>query len=164
WWAFNPETETWNTFPAFPGGKRAYGTAVSNNFSAIVCGGMDENSVFRNECYYLDHSKTWKAINPLPATGLRGAKGFAVNGQFFVGTGLNSNSIRIPDFYRLEQAPKNTSESMLFPNPSKDYFNLVTEANAAVFIYNIGGHLVKQLRVNDSGFLEITNLPLGLYV
>ncbi len=164
WYSFHSLTETWSTFPALPAGKRAYGTAISNGFSAIVCGGMDESSVFRNECYYLDYSKKWQPASPLPINGLRGAKGFSLNGNFFIGTGLNQSSSRISDFYQWNSAPKTPQESLLFPNPSKDYFHLITEAYAKVSVFNIGGYLVKQYEASDAGFLEIANLPIGLFI
>lgn len=164
WYAFHSTTETWSSFPALPAGKRAYGTAISNGFSAVVCGGMDENSVFHNDCYYLDHTKKWQSASPLPVNGLRGAKGFSLNGNFFIGTGLNQNFTRVSDFYQWNSVPKTPEESLLFPNPSKDYFRLITETNAKVSVFNVGGYLVKQYQANDAGFLEITNLPIGLFL
>ncbi|AEA45275.1 T9SS C-terminal target domain-containing protein [Fluviicola taffensis] len=164
WYSFNPSTETWTSFPPLPAGLRSYGTAISNEMSAIVCGGMDENSIFKNDCFYLDHTKTWRAIPALPVTGLKGAKGFALNGRFYLGTGLNDNLTRISDFFQYTPEMKSPKESLLFPNPSKDYFNLITEANAKVSLLSIGGQLIKQFKTNDSGFLEITNLPIGLYL
>ena len=164
WYSFHSTTETWSSFPDLPAGKRAYGTAISNGFSAVVCGGMDENSVFHNDCYYLDHTKKWQSASPLPVNGLRGAKGFSLNGNFFIGTGLNQDAVRVSDFYQWNSIPKTPSESILFPNPSNDYFRLITEGNARVSVFNIGGYLVKQYQANDAGFLEITNLPIGLFL
>lgn len=164
WYAFHSITETWSSFPALPAGKRAYGTAINNGFSALVCGGMDENSVFQNDCYYLDHTKKWQAASPLPINGLRGAKGFSLNGNFFIGTGLNQDAVRVSDFYQWNSVPKTPEESILFPNPSNDYFRLITEADAKVSVFNVGGYLVKQYQANDAGFLEVTNLPIGLFL
>jgi N-acetylneuraminic acid mutarotase len=164
WFSFNPVTETWAPFPALPAGLRSYGTAISNEFSAIVCAGMDENSSFKNDCFYIDHTKKWKPLSALPPAGLKGAKGFALNGSFYLGTGLNDNLVRISDFYQFSPQLATAQESLLFPNPSKDYFNLMTEAGAKISIFSVGGQLIKQLEANDFGFLEITNLPIGLYV
>ncbi len=164
WYVFHPQSEKWSDFADFPGGKRAYGTAISNGFSAVVCGGTDENGVFHNDCYYLDYNKNWQLTSPLPVNGLRGAKGFSLNGNFFIGTGLNQNSVRISDFYQWNSIPKTPQESLLFPNPSSDYFRLITEANAKVSVFNIAGYLVKQYQASDAGFLEITNLPMGLFI
>lgn len=164
WYAFDAVTETWSTFPALPGGKRSYGTAISNGISALVCGGMDENSVFKNDCYYLDYNKKWHVIPSLPVDGLKGSKGFSIHGKFYLGTGLNQNAIRISDFYQWNSTPKTPRESILFPNPSKDDFHLITEAFATVSVFGVSGYLVKQLEANDAGFVDISNLSIGLYV
>jgi N-acetylneuraminic acid mutarotase len=164
WFSFNPATGTWTAISPFPGGLRSYGTAISNDFSGLVGGGMDENSVFHNDCYLLDHTKTWKAVNALPLTGLKGAKGFNLGGNFYLGTGLNSNMARISDFYKMEMPIPNVQETLVFPNPSKDYFNLITEPNAKVSVFSVGGQLIQTLKTNDAGFLEIKQLPIGLYV
>jgi N-acetylneuraminic acid mutarotase len=164
WFSFNPTTETWTTIPPIPGGLRAYGTVISTDFNAVVCGGMDENNVFHNDCYLLDYTKTWKAANPLPMTGLKGSKGFALKGQFYLGTGLNDNMTRISDFYKMELPTATVQGTLLFPNPSKDYFNLISEPNAKVSVFTVGGLLVQTLKTNDAGFLEIKQLPIGLYV
>ena len=164
WHSYNPGTETWTEIPPLPAGLRSYGMAVSNEFSALVCGGMDENNNFKNDCYYLDYTKKWELIAALPPNGLRGAKGFAVNGQFFLGTGINDNFIRVSDFYQLQIPASTVQETLLFPNPSKDYFNLISEPNAKISVYSVGGKLVQALKTNDAGFLEIKQLPIGLYV
>lgn len=164
WYSFDAVTETWSSFPPLPGGKRSYGTAVSNGFSALVCAGMDENSVFKNDCYYLDYTKKWQAIPALPIDGLKGAKGFSINGKFYIGTGLNHNAVRISDFYQWNASPKTPKESILFPNPSKDDFQLITEAAAKISVFGVSGYLVKQLEANDAGFVEISNLPMGLFL
>lgn len=164
WYCFNPGTETWTGIAPLPAGLRAYGTAVSNEYNAVICGGMDENNVIRNECYFLDHTKTWRIANPLPVGGLRGSKGFSLNGQFYLGTGLNDNFNRVSDFYKLTLPVTSITESLLFPNPSKDYFNLVSEPNTRVLVYSVGGQLVQTLKTNDAGFLEIKQLPVGLYI
>lgn len=164
WYSYQPTTAVWTSLPPIPAGLRAYGTAVSNGFSALICGGMDENSVFKNECYSLDYTKEWKSMAALPPTGLRGAKGFTLNGDFFIGTGINDNFNRVSNFYQLKVPPKNVQETLLFPNPSKDYFNLISEAHAKVSVYSIGGQLVQTLKTDDAGFLEIKHLPIGLYI
>lgn len=164
WYVFHPQIEKWSNFDYFPGGNRAYGTAISTGFNAVICGGMDENGNFHNDCYYLDHTKKWQLVSPLPVNGLRGAKGFSLNGNFFIGTGLNQNSVRVSDFYQWNSIPKTPQESLLFPNPSIDYFRLITEPNAKVSVFNIAGYLVKQYEASDAGFLEITNLPIGLFI
>jgi hypothetical protein len=164
WFSYNPKTGIWTAIPPIPAGLRSYGTAISTDFSALVCAGMDENSTFSNSCYFLDHTKTWKPANPLPLAGLKGAKGFSLNGQFYLGTGLNNNMTRISDFYKMEMPVATVQESMLFPNPSKDYFNLVSEPNAKVSVFSVGGQLIQTLKTNDAGFLEIKQLPIGLFV
>lgn len=164
WYSYNPGPGTWTNLTPIPVGLRSYGTAVSNGFSAIICGGMDENSVFKNECYYLDYTKIWKSIAALPPNGLRGAKGFALNGSFFLGTGINDNFIRVSDFYQLQIPSATVPETRLFPNPSKDYFNVISEPNAKVSVFTVGGQLVQSLKTNDAGFLEIKQLPTGLYI
>lgn len=164
WYSYNPNSETWTAISPIPAGLRSYGTAISTEFSALVCGGMDENNVFSNTCYFIDHTKTWKAANPLPLTGLKGAKGFALKGQFYLGTGLNDNFTRISDFYKLEMPSATVQGTLLFPNPSKDYFNLISEANAKVSVFTVGGQLLQTLKTNDAGFLEIKQLPIGLYI
>lgn len=164
WFSFNPATGSWTAIPAFPGGLRSYGTAISNDFTILVGGGMDENSVFHNDCYLLDHTKTWIPTNPLPLSGLKGAKGFDLNGNFYLGTGLNNGFTRISDFYKLEMPLTSVPETVVFPNPSKDYFNLISEPNAKVSVFSVGGQLIQTLKTNDAGFLEIKQLPVGLYV
>lgn len=164
WFSYNPGTGTWTAIAPFPSGMRSYGTAISNNFNALVCIGMDENSVFHNDCYFLDHTKTWKPANPLPVTGLKGAKGFTINGQFYLGTGLKDNLTRTSDFYKLEMPVTSVPETQIFPNPSKDYFNLISEPHAKVSVFSVGGQLIQTLQTNDAGFLEIKQLPIGLYV
>ncbi|MGV3612111.1 MAG: Kelch repeat-containing protein [Fluviicola sp.] len=164
WFSFNPATGSWTAIPAFPGGLRSYGTAISNDFTILVGGGMDENSVFHNDCYLLDHTKNWIPTNPLPLSGLKGAKGFDLNGNFYLGTGLNNGFTRISDFYKLEMPLTSVPETVVFPNPSKDYFNLISEPNAKVSVFSVGGQLIQTLKTNDAGFLEIKQLPVGLYV
>ncbi len=164
WFSFNPAAGTWAAIPLYPGGLRSYATAISNDFNVLIGGGMDENSVFHNDCYLLDHTKTWIPANPLPVVGLKGAKGFNLNGNFYLGTGLNSSMTRISDFYKLEMPLTTVPETVLFPNPSKDYFNLITEPNAKVSVFSAGGQLIQTLKTNDAGFLEIKQLPIGLYV
>lgn len=164
WYSFDAGTETWSSFPALPGGKRAYAAAISNGFSALVCGGTDENNVLKNDCYYLDYNKKWQAVASLPVDGLRGSKGFSINGKFYVGTGLNHNYVRISDFFQWNSIPKTPKESVLFPNPSKDDFHLITEAAAKVSVFGVSGYLVKQLEANDAGLVEISNLPMGLFL
>lgn len=164
WYTYNPGTGTWASLTPIPAGLRSYGTAVSNGFSAVVCGGMDENNVFKNDCYYLDYTKKWTSIAALPPNGLRGAKGFALNGQFFLGTGINDNFIRVSDFYQLQVPSPTIQETLLFPNPSKDYFNLISEPNAKVSVRTVGGQLIQSLKTDDAGFLEIKQLPMGLYI
>lgn len=164
WFSFNSNTETWNSVPPIPAGLRSYGTAISTGFNALVCGGMDENNVFSNSCYFMDYTKTWKAANPLPINGLKGAKGFTLNGQFYLGTGLNDNLMRISDFYKMEMPTTSVQETLLFPNPSKDYFNLISEPNAKVSVFTVGGQLLQTLKTNDAGFLEIKQLPIGLFI
>lgn len=164
WFSYNPGTGTWTAISPLPSGMRSYGTAISTGFNAVVCGGMDQNSVFHNDCYLLDHTKTWHTAGQLPPNGLKGAKGFTLNGNFYLGTGLNDNFTRISDFYKLEMPVTNIRESSIFPNPSKDYFNLISEPNAKVSVFSVGGLLVQTLKTNDAGFLEIRQLPVGLYV
>ena len=72
--------------------------------------------------------------------------------------------IRISDFYKLQMPVSSAKESTLFPNPSKDYFNLISEPNAKVSVFSVGGQLLQTLQTNDAGFLEIKQLPIGLYV
>lgn len=164
WFSYNPEKETWTSISPLPSGMRSYGTAVSTGFSAVICGGMDQNNVFHNDCYLLDHTKTWRLIGQLPPNGLRGSKGFTLNGNFYLGTGLNDNMVRISDFYKMEMPVSSIQETMLFPNPSKDYFNLISEPYAKVSVFSVGGQLIQTLETNDAGFLEIKQLPIGLYV
>ncbi|WP_430402588.1 Kelch repeat-containing protein [Fluviicola sp.] len=164
WFSFNPTTEIWSTVPPIPAGLRSYGTAISTDFNTLVCGGMDENNVFHNDCYLLDYTKNWKAANPLPINGLKGAKGFALKGQFYLGTGLNDNMTRISDFYKMDLPTTTLQGTLLFPNPSKDYFNLISEPNAKVSVFSVGGQLIQTLKTTDAGFLEIRQLPIGLYI
>nr|WP_294858456.1 kelch repeat-containing protein [uncultured Fluviicola sp.] len=164
WFSFNPTSGTWSALPPIPAGLRSYGTAISTGFTALICGGMDENSIFHNDCYLLDFTKNWKAVNPLPINGLKGSKGFTLKGQFYLGTGLNDNMTRISDFYKMELPAATIQETLLFPNPSKDYFNLISEPNAKVSVFSVGGQLVQSLKTNDAGFLEIRQLPIGLYI
>lgn len=164
WFSYNPGTGTWTAISSLPSGLRSYGTAISTDFGAVVCGGMDQNSVFHNDCYLLDHAKNWHQVGALPPNGLKGAKGFTLNGNFYLGTGLNDNLTRISDFYKLEMPVSTVQETQLFPNPSKDYFNLISEPNAKVSVFSTGGQLIQTLKTNDAGFLEIRQLPIGLYV
>lgn len=164
WFSYNPGTGTWTAISPLPSGMRSYGTAVSAGFSAVICGGMDQNSVFHNDCYLLDYTKTWHTVGQLPPNGLKGAKGFTLNGNFYLGTGLTDNLTRISDFYHMEMPVSSVQETMLFPNPSKDYFNLISEPYAKVSVFSVGGQLVQTLKTNDAGFLEIKQLPIGLYV
>lgn len=164
WFSYNPKTALWTEIPPVPAGLRSYGTAISNDYQALVCAGMDENSTFSNSCYFLDYTKNWKAAASLPVNGIKGAKGFSLNGQFYLGTGLNDNLTRVSDFYKLELPTATVDGALLFPNPSKDYFNLITEPNASVSVFSVGGQLIQKLQTNDAGFLEIKQLPIGLYV
>jgi hypothetical protein len=64
----------------------------------------------------------------------------------------------------MEMPTASIQETLLFPNPSKDYFNLISEPNAKVSVFNVGGQLLQTLKTNDAGFLEIKQLPIGLYI
>ena len=164
WFSYNPGSETWTAISPLPAGLRSYGTAISTDFNALICAGMDQNNTFHNDCYILDHTKTWKAVSPLPISGIKGAKGFVLNGNFYLGSGLKDNFTRTSDFYKMEMPVSTAHESHLFPNPSKDYFNLISEPNAKVSVFSVGGQLIQTLKTNDAGFLEIKQLPIGLYV
>ncbi|TSJ47557.1 kelch repeat-containing protein [Fluviicola chungangensis] len=164
WFSYNPGTDAWSAISPLPAGLRSYGTAISTDFSALISAGMDQNSIFHNDCYILDHTKTWKAVDPLPVSGIKGAKGFALNGNFYIGSGLKDNLTRTSEFYKMNVPVSTIQESQLFPNPSKDYFNLISEPNAKVSVFSVGGLLVQALKTNDAGFLEIRQLPVGLYV
>lgn len=164
WFSFNPGSGTWTAISPLPAGLRSYGTVISTDFNALICAGMDQNSTFHNDCYILDHTKTWKAVDPLPVSGIKGAKGFALNGNFYLGSGLKDNFTRTSEFYKMDMPVSTAHESQLFPNPSKDYFNLISEPNAKVSVFSVGGQLIQNLKTNDAGFLEIKQLPIGLYV
>lgn len=164
WFTYNPETESWETLSPCPAGMLAYGTAINNNYMALVCGGIDQNNVYQNACYQLDYSKTWRMIDPLPIAGLKGAKGFTLDEDFYLGTGLNNDLFRISDFYKLDISESSPKHSILFPNPSEDNFNLISEPNSIIEIYSIRGQLLQTLVTNEAGYLEINQLPVGLYL
>jgi N-acetylneuraminic acid mutarotase len=164
WFQFDTKLEEWSVFESFPGGTRAYGTTVSNGLSALVCGGMDEDGTISNDCYSIDYSGKWTELAPLPNSGLKGMKGFYIDGTFYLGTGIDQNSVRTSNFYKMGIAEFDPHEITLFPNPSKNDFTVVTQPGATVFVYTINGHLLKQLEVPETGFVMIEGLSIGVYV
>ncbi len=164
WFQFDTKTETWSSFTAFPAGKRSYGTAISNGLTAIVCGGMDDNSTFRNDCYSLNYKGEWSPLPDLPVQGLRGAKGFYLSGSFYIGTGLDNTLTRRSDFQKIEVPASHSSEPLIFPNPSYDDFTIVSEPLSSVNVYTLSGKLIKNTTISDAGFIQLEDLPIGIYV
>lgn len=164
WFQFDTKTESWSTHIPFPGGKRSYGTAVSNGLTAITCGGTDNNFFFSNDCYSIDYNGEWKQISDLPYDGIRGAKGFYLNGAFYVGTGLDNFLMRRSEFHKIQIAPSSEEEPLIFPNPSYDDFTIVSEPLSAVKVYTLSGKLAKSTTISDAGYVQLENLPIGIYI
>jgi len=164
WFQFDTKTEIWSEFTSFPGGKRSYGTAISNGLTAIVCGGMNDNSAFQNDCYALDYKGEWTTLPNLPMTGLRGAKGFYLNSSFYLGTGIDNVFVRRSDFNKIQIMPSHDDEPLIFPNPSYDSFTIVSEPLSMIKVYTLSGKLIKSTTINDAGFVQLQDLPIGIYV
>ena len=163
WFSYNPSSETWaqiNSTIAF----RSYGTVVSNGVSAIICGGMNENGVFQNDCYQLDFSRKWTELNTIGTEGLRGSSGFVIGNDFYIGTGLKANGSKTSEFYVYSQIPIILQETKVFPNPSNSGFNIVSQPEIQVKIYSVDGKLLVQTITDVSGYLFINQLTSGLYI
>ena len=53
----------------------------------------------------------------------------------------------------------------LYPNPAMNYFS-VTTGNiniASVYIYNLQGSMVKEVKNSDGNTIDISNIPSGTY-
>lgn len=164
WFQFDPKLEKWSSFESFPGGTRSYGTAISNGLTAIVCGGMDENGAYKNDCYSIDYSGNWSVLPALPNPGIKGAKGFFIDGNYYFGTGIDQNNVRTSNFQKLQHIDFEKEQLSVFPNPSKDDFTIVTQPDVVVYVYTVGGHLLKKLEVPETGFVVIEDLEIGVYV
>lgn len=164
WYQFDPKSEKWSACDSFPGGTRSYGTVISNGLTGIVCGGMDENGVYKNDCYSIDYSGKWNTLPVLPNPGIKGCKGFFINGNYYIGTGIDHDNNRTSNFQKLEHIDFEKDHISVFPNPSKDDFTVVTNSDAIVYVYTISGHLLQKLEVPETGFVVIEDLPIGIFV
>ena len=94
------------------------------------------------------------------------------DGMFIVRTSINSEEeiIRIvKDSAATSITPLSNNKSVtLFPNPTKDHVNIKSnEQIETISIYNSQGTLVlikETSNLKQSGFLDIRNLPTGMYI
>ncbi len=163
WFEFNPSQNSWREL-TFPGGLRSYGTALSNGVTAMVCGGMNESSVFQNDSYQYDYSGEWRQMNPIGTEGLRGSSGFVIGNDFYLGTGLKEDGTKTNEFYKLSSASIPFSETIVFPNPSNSGFNVVSQPECEVSIYSLDGKMILETNTDFSGFTRINELVSGFYI
>lgn len=163
WFSYDPETTFWWSLDS-PIGFRSYGTALSNGSYALICGGMDANGVFRNDCYQMSYPGNWKVVDPIGTEGLRGSSGFVIGNDFYVGTGLKASGAKTSEFYKISLPDNDLSETTVFPNPSNDAFNIISFPESEVDIYSIDGKLVLESMTDETGYLTIDDLNSGIFI
>jgi N-acetylneuraminic acid mutarotase len=163
WYIFEPENCIWRLIDS-PVGLRSYGTAVSNGSYALICGGMNEDAVFQNNCYQLTYSQDWETLNPIGTEGLRGSSGFVIGNDFYVGTGLKADGTKTSEFFKISLPGNDFNNTIVFPNPSSTAFNIISVPESEVTIYSIDGKLMSESTTDETGYLNIENLNPGIFL
>lgn len=163
WFSFNTNDNSWQELDS-PIEFRAYGTALSNGISAIICGGIDQNGTFYNNCYQLDYTEKWIETDSLGDEGIKGSSGFVIGNHFYVGTGIKASGFKTSEVYKLGSSEINLIETVVFPNPSNSSFNVISSPESKISIYSVEGKLLLNTAADICGYLRIDTLTSGIFI
>ena len=110
-----------------------------------------------------DNGETFGEIQKVPILNFHMGKD-----NFLYGYSYNYNRVYRSSFPVLEVDKKKMKDILIFPNPAADFLVIQLPDNKNEFvvsIYNIlGNELLETIITNDSGIINISNLPLGIYM
>lgn len=116
---YNPETDTWESLPDFPGGARSFSYGTSRGKKAYVgFGGFNGNSL--NDFWEYDsETEEWTQLADCPCAGRYHPAFVQLEGKIFVGMGNNSRNLN--DWWEYD-IPSNTwTEKDDLPGPPRHH-------------------------------------------
>ncbi len=94
-WAYNPDSKTWNeVFPPFPGKPMGHPNSFTIGDKAYIGCGYSEDGSFQVDWWEFDPMNSqmpWRQMDPLPVSRFAGFA-FSANGVGYLGAGLDGNS------------------------------------------------------------------------
>jgi N-acetylneuraminic acid mutarotase len=107
-WEYDPAANQWTQKASMPS-TRVYAVGLASYATGYVGTGKgkyynprgDYTTVYYDDFWeYNPATNQWKQKANLPASGRMGATGFALGGEFYLGTGHNSGLVLMKDFYK----------------------------------------------------------------
>ena len=86
-WRFDPQTQTWESLPPFPGGKRSFSYGVTYGNKAYVGFGRNEDGPLNDLWEYDPSTETWTELDTCLCVGRTHPALVAANGHIYVGLG-----------------------------------------------------------------------------
>lgn len=133
-WQYNPANDSWqqiisSSFPAF--GAAA---VCKTKFSGVMFGGFNGLSTFYSDALEFDgFNNSISFLNPFIGFGIKGAKAFSLNNEFYFTCGINENNVRLKSTWKYTQINATNDnftpniKFTLMPNPANDKFQIIMD-------------------------------------
>ena len=168
-YVYNPLTDTWSPVAVFPGNISTYATAFEINGKGYVCTGLDNSNNLSSEFWSYDPSNnSWTQLSDFPFPKIKGSSSFTVGNCGYIVTGIDENNVRKNINYSFCDYSENTSEILLYPNPSLGKIAIVAKGDITIekiSILNIQGKLILEKSNSDEYIqIETYGLSTGIYL
>jgi N-acetylneuraminic acid mutarotase len=172
-WMYNPVTNSWSQRASFPGAPRDYPITFNFDNGAVVGTGNSFSGQFSDFYIYTSTTNSWSPIVSLPSSPRWAAVGFSIGNFGYLASGQLNNGINTMELWELSN-PLGVFEGIvpteikIFPNPAKDFINLIIENDKIKFtsyeIVSSSGKMILHGNFSVDEQIFIGNFTDGIYL
>lgn len=141
-WQYNPNSDLWQQI--ISSSIQPFGSAAvcKTKFSGLMFGGYDGLSTYYNSAFQFDgFNNSISNLIPFTGVGIKGAKAFSLNNEFYFTCGINQNNLRLKSTWKYTQINAtnenfiDTNLLALMPNPANEQFQIIINHNSIHHFY-----------------------------
>lgn len=175
WYKLDTSSNTWTAMQDFPGEARVAGTQFNWNNAGFVLSGDGDNHSWMptGEMWqYKPATDSWLQFPSHPGVSRWAPGSFVINNEVYFFGGRNRQNAQYPtDMWKFDLAAatvgmdeETLAALSVYPNPAKDAIHWAADKNITdVELLNLPGKVVLKAAA-QSGQLDISALPMGVYL